>query len=279
MSWPSTQSEAPPLPWPLGMYATDDLSRGVQRMPRDEALQRAYIAPNPRLQVWAVMFDVDRKDAALAWDDLLVAPPNWSTTNPRTGHGHLGYVLQAPVPRSDIARARPLRLLARIQAGMTARLGADRAYAGLMTQTPVHPRWRTVWWRKSPYDLEELREWLPDDLPQLARRPVDAAGLGRNVALFDSLRRWAYRQRLAYADRTAWESVCLGRAAEISTMFPVSLPAAEVRATARSVAKWTWVRITPEAFASVQAARGRRRGVAISAAAMDLRAAILQRCG
>ena len=85
--------------------------------------------------------------------------------NPRNGHAHLGYTLNTPVARSDTARLKPIRLLARIQHAMTEALNADRAYTGLITKTPTHPQWHTDVWRPAPYDLDELRDWLPDNLP------------------------------------------------------------------------------------------------------------------
>lgn len=266
------------LPWPAGMYCSDDLARGIQRMPRDEALQHAYVGPNPRNQVWALIFDVDRRGASMAWKDVMAPPPNWTTTNPHSGHGHLGYVLATPVSRSAASRLRPLRLLARIQTAMNTKLGADGAYTGLITQTPDHPRWQTVWLRQQPYDLIEMLEWLPDELPAPPSSPIEAHALWRNVSLFDAVRVWAYRQRLAYVDWASWEKACINRADELNQMFVVPLPSCEVRSVGRSIAKGTWSYITWAGLSKVQAARGRKRGVAISAEAMDRRAAILQRC-
>lgn len=264
------------LPWPHSMYGSDDLARGIARMPRFAALASAYCAPNPANMIWVMVFDVDHPGAALRWDDAHMPPPTWSTTNPRSGHGHLGYRLAAPVARSEVARLKPLRLLARVQRGMTIALDADRCYTGLMTQTPGHARWRTQIWRPEPYDLDELRGWLPENLP-LPRsvRSDEALGVGRNLALFDALRCWAYRARREHSDRSAWEASCTLRAQELNVFMP-PLPGAEVRATARSVAKWVWIRFTDADFRSVQAARGRRCGAARAAAAMHRTSAMLE---
>lgn len=264
------------LPWPAGMYASDDLARGISRMPRAEALTRAYVAPNPRNTVWAMVFDVDHPGAALRWQDAHLPPPTWTTTNPKSGHGHLAYRLAAPVARSEMARLRPLRMLARIQRGMTVALDADRAYTGLTTQTPGHSRWTTVVWRPEAYSLDELRDWLPDNLP-MPTSTRDAFGIGRNVMLFNALRCWAYPARLQYNDRSAWATACERRADEMNQYVP-RLPTSEVRATARSVAKWAWSHITPADFARVQAARGRKRGAQRASAAMDRTAAMLASC-
>lgn len=84
---------------PKWLACTDELAAGIQHHPRQKALKRAYIDPNPSALVWAMVFDVDRPEAATAWQD---APtecprPNWVTQNPRNGHAHLGYVLASPV--------------------------------------------------------------------------------------------------------------------------------------------------------------------------------------
>src|SRR5699024_11635473 len=69
-----------------------------------------------------------------------------------------------------------------------------RGYIGLITKTPTHGRWRTAVWAPEPYDLDELRDWLPDDLPMPRRiKKSEAFGYGRNVSLFESLRQWAYQ--------------------------------------------------------------------------------------
>ncbi|MBI0320590.1 replication initiation protein, partial [Streptomyces javensis] len=73
---------------PKWLACTDELAAGIQHHPRQKALKRAYIDPNPSALVWAMVFDVDRPEAATAWQD---APtecprPNWVTQNPRNGH-------------------------------------------------------------------------------------------------------------------------------------------------------------------------------------------------
>ncbi|RJF06814.1 replication initiation protein, partial [Escherichia coli] len=42
------------------------------------------------------------------------SPPTWTAQNPENGHAHIAYALSAPVAKSDAARLKPLRLLARI---------------------------------------------------------------------------------------------------------------------------------------------------------------------
>ncbi len=251
---------------PAGMWCTNDPERyGQRHLPRTPALRRAYIDPNPRGQVWALAFDIDRPDAAAAWDDAGMPCPNWIAQNPANGHAHLGYILAAPVSRSEASRGKPLRYLARIECAMTDALDADRAYSHRLTKNPGHPRWRTFWERGQPYELDELREYLGEHLPLRLVR-AEATGEGRNVTLFDGLRRWAYRNRLAFNAFDSWHAACRQRARTLNE-FACPLPEREAMHTAKSVAKWTWARITPEGFAALQSARSRRRAVAVAAPA------------
>lgn len=257
---------------PRYMACSDDLGSMVH-LRRSQAMRRAYIAPNSRNLIWCDCFDIDRAGAVMAWEDAGVAMPNWTTQNPHNGHAHLGYLLAAPVPRTVHARERPQRLLARIEHAMTEALDADRAYGHLLTKTPMHRRWRTVWWRHEPYGLEELREYLPDNLP-LRLLKTNAVGLGRNVTLFDALRAWAYRARLSYQDWPLWLNACRTQAEALNT-FGAPLPVSEVRATAKSVAKWTWRLITSSGFSEVQRKRQARMATKRRSTAIDRRAMLL----
>lgn len=258
---------------PRHLYCSDDYGNGYTT-PRAIALSHPHIAPNPRALVWCSVYDVDRPGAAIDWDDdCLAPPPNWIAENPANGHAHLGYILTAPIPRTPAARVRPVRTLARIEHGLTVKLGADRAYSHHLTKTPMHPRWRTTWPRIAPYDLDELRSWLPDHLPLPTAR--EAVGVGRNVSLFTFCRAWAYRARLSYARRDPWEAACL-RYCEGHNTFPAPLPPSEVRSIARSVARWTWTRFSAEAFSERQRLRQARQVASRNAAAAARNALLLE---
>lgn len=249
---------------PAGMWCSDDPAMfGQRHLPRAAALRRAYIDPNPAGQVWASVYDIDRPGAATAWDDADMPCPNWISVNPKNGHAHLGYILAAPVSRGEASRGKPLRYLARIEAGLTKALDADRAYSHRLTKNPEHPRWRTFLERGRPYELDELRDYLGDHLPLRITR-AEAVGEGRNVALFDGLRRWAYRNRLAYSSFESWLCACRQRARALNE-FAHPLPEREAMHTAASVARWTWQHISAAGFAAVQARRGRRGGMAKAA--------------
>jgi hypothetical protein len=97
-----------------------------------------------------------------------------------------------------------------------------------------------------------------------------ATGLGRNVTLFDGLRAWSYRALIKTAPKNfeEWQQIVF-RQAELLNSFSCPLPTSEIRATARSVAKWTFKNISVEKFSAIQSNRGKLTGLKTSAARMD----------
>lgn len=237
------------------LACSDDLGN-VIRLPKEKALRKPYIAPNNASFINCLLFDIDTPEAGAAWLDCDVPMPNWICQNPSNGHAHYGYQLTAPVSRTLKARASPQRFLARVQHGYTEKLGADSAYAHFLTKTPEHPKHRTIWGRVQPYSLDEMAEWLGNDLPLKIKRS-EAVGEGRNMTLFDGLRRWAYRERLKYNNFDLWFNTCLAYAHSLN-QFNCPLPNNEIRHTATSVSKWTWKNISVKGFALAQQRRNKK---------------------
>lgn len=250
---------------PRRPYATDYLDAGIRPLPATVAVGKRHIQPNPPcVQHWLV-FDVDRPDAALRWEDADLPAPTWIARNPENGHAHLAYGLSAPVVTSDAGRAAPLRLAAAIQAAYTANLDADVAYSGLICKNPLHPSWEVLWHCRGEVDLYTLGD-LSDyvDLSQWRdrRRKLPKAALGRNCYLFDQLRTWAYKAVRGYwkpGGYDEWQAAVKAKAGAYN-VFETPLPAKEVGHIAKSIGKWVWQHFTPAEFRAVQAHRGRRKG-------------------
>jgi Replicase family/Primase C terminal 1 (PriCT-1) len=252
--------------WPS---ATDDLSKGNYRQPRELALQRRYIQANPSALITSLVVDIDEDDALLRALDLTngVPTPSYVAQSP-TGKAHAAYLLKAPVCRTDNARLEPMRFAARVEAGLVNALGGDRGYAGFLTKNPVHEHWDTFWGTDRLYTLKELADHLPGWLPRsLPRKAADNSGLGRNVALFNRVRLWSYSGvRRYWSDGpTVWGEVTEAYALSVNQEFAVPLEASEVGHLARSVSRWTWRNFTPERFTEIQTERG-RKGSAVAAA-------------
>jgi len=249
---------------PRRPLATDDLDVGCWRMSRTDALSRRYLEHSPRALLSMLVIDVDHDDTLLrALQHPRTHPePSWIAESP-TGRGHVGWVLHTPVCRTDAARLEPMRFAAKVEEGLRRSLDGDVGYAGLLTKNPVHEHWTTTWGTEHAYELRELAHGLGELMPRtLPRKTAESSGLGRNVALFNRVRTWAYRACRRYDDRQEWEEVASAFALAVNHEFPLPLPDAEVGHTARSVARWVWRNgFTADGFAAEQARRGRLGGL------------------
>jgi hypothetical protein len=257
-------------------YCADDLSAGVRIRCQSQALAHRYIQHNPPSRLAFLVFDFDRPGASMAWQDEYLPQPNWCAENRDTRRGHLAYALACPVITSDAARAKPMRYAAAVEQAYRDKLRADAGYANFLTKTPGHEAWHTTYGRAEPFTLEELAEWLPHGLPSVRKRREEASGLGRNVSLFEGVRQWAYRARLRFDDFDQWQAACTDYALRMNGEFPTPLPCSEIRATAKSVAKWVWTRFNAAGFSAVQSARGKLRGAQKSSVQMDTIQRILE---
>ncbi len=257
---------------PARPYASCDVkAHGVWHETRNKALGMQYIQVNPaRLKYWMV-FDVDRKDAAYAWEDANLPPPAWAAVNKQNGHAHLAWGLSAPVSSGDASRIAPMRYAAAIEAGFREKLHADVGYSGLITKNPLHQLWKTLRITDHLYDLGELAEYVDLDRFRLkGKKKPEPVGLGRNCLLFDELRNWSYsavRRHRGSRIYTLWESECLSKALELNSVFaaPFSpLHEKECLNLAKSIAKWTWKRDAGALvrFTARQAAKGKKGGQA-----------------
>lgn len=251
-------------------YATNHLARGQYRMSRDDALTMRYIQHSPHALLGSIVVDCDHPDAALrAFEKPRDHPaPNWVAQSP-TGRAHLGWWLAAPVCRTDSARLQPLRFAHRVETGLKICVGGDFAYGGQLTKNPIHPDWETIYGPATPYQLRELvTVHTPRQAP---RRPDRAAGLGRNVTLFDTARTWAYPQWWHHRHGTldAWLTLILQRCHAINTEFADPLPFVEIRATAGSIGKWIWRNYTEEEYRARQAHRGSKGGKVMTPAKIE----------
>ena len=235
------------------------------------AMRRRYIQPNAPVRRYWFVYDVDREGAALAWENV-AAEPNFSVINPANGHAHLLYCLDVPIYLEGKARIAPINYAAAVQAAYTDLLGADVGYQENLCKNPLHEHWRVREGCPWAYDLDELASWIPADrLTKYKRRKrTMQQGIGRNCTLFDTLRTWAYQNinKTAWISKDAWFRAIEGQAQAINGQFPVPLPFSEVKATARSVAKWVWKvlrgsqaeYIAETHTSEIQAARGRKSG-------------------
>ncbi|MDA8113360.1 MAG: replication initiation protein [Acidithiobacillus sp.] len=286
---------------PIKPYCTDDLGAGLKILPLRYALGKAYIQHNHPGMVWVLAFDVDREivdpnDWWPVWDRAGLPEPNLATQTISTRRGHLLYFLEAGVCTTAAARLKPMEFLAAIERAYTVALGADPGYAKLVTKNPCCDRWLVWQIHAQPYTLGELAEYV--DLTPHRPLPEASAsyGTGRNVTLFHETRFWAYgaiREYWSPNGLPRWHKAVLGHVEALNGQFQKPLPHSETKAIAKSIATWTWKKITPQGLRELierthspekqrergkrntpeqQATKGKASGEARRAAREDLRA-------
>lgn len=199
-----------------------------------------YIQHNPPCFISSLVFDVDRNDAYFAWSDANLPQPNWIAKNKKNGHAHLGYLLAAPVCTTHRAKQKIIEYAAKIEQGYSLALGADRGYSGLITKNPCHSTWDTYVFDVQPYDLGYLADFI--ELRELKTDAKEVSGLGRNCAMFDIVRFWAYQAVRQYLNSgfDNWHTAVLEQAMSANGAFLEPLPYSEVKATAKSISRWVW---------------------------------------
>jgi len=145
--------------------------------------------------------------------------------------------LEHQVCISANAHSSPIRYLSAVERGYRRRTGADCGYAGTIIRSPFKHDYIDT---GRLYSLAELDSWLDfeDKAPEYKGCE---AGIGRNVTLFDNARRWAYRNVREYSSLLSWHNAVLSKC-NACNVFVVPLMQSEVRATAKSIATWTWER-------------------------------------
>jgi len=246
---------------PVKPYCANDVTAGLHIRSVEHALKHQYIQPNhPNSKLWLV-FDIDRPTCVHEiTDDLNMPAPHIFAQNPDNGHAHAFYGLETAVHLNKNSSSKAIRFAAAVDCAFTVSLDADGQYCGLIAKNPVHKRWRTYSMNVESYSLGEMADYV--ELAQYGdrRRSMPDTGLGRNVNLFNRLRKWAYKAiRQGWPDSDQWHRACLDRAIGYNrTQNP--LPVSEVKSTALSVAKWTYKRFSSEAFSDLQAHRGSLKG-------------------
>lgn len=241
------------------LLCSNDLKYGSHLRKKAYALKHHYIQFNDHFIKFLVL-DLDRKNCFWDWHDRNLPAPNFIVSNPKNGHCHYIYALQAPICRTDNARLKPLEYFAKIQQAYTKALDADPQFAGLLTKNPNSLKWHTAQFEKEPYTLDYLADFV--DLPQKITKR-EAIGEGRNCFLFHSVRKWAYREVLFYkangAKQEDFYRVVLARLEKLNIFTNASsLGFNELKAIAKSVSKWTWRNFTLAKFSEIQTARAKK---------------------
>ena len=242
-------------------YCMDEVPGSMLIRSKAIAVKKPYIQVNPPLMTIYFVFDDDKDNSALSWFDADLPAPLWTTQNPESTHCHHCYKLEIPVCTSEFASIKAIKYAQAVYYAYALKLGADLNYSHLITKNPLHPQWRTTYWVDRAYSLDYLADFV--DLPKKIPKKLEVVGLGRNVTMFEKGRHWAYKAIRDYMHHNSsydWERAVRTQIEAINSGFEQPLPYSEVKATAKSIAKWVWLRFSYGEFSAIQAKRGAKGG-------------------
>jgi len=238
--------EAPYLP------RCSDNKTATRTRPREYAVRYPYMQINrPGFVSWLI-FDLDHANA-MVWEDAGLPAPNLIVRNRASGNSHLYYAI-TPVCTTEAARDKPIAYMKAVYAAFSVALRADpNFHSGPVAKTPGHPWWSTEELHNSVYELGALADYvdLAVAMPWTRRVKVDDIAHSRHCLLFEHLRHYAYsivnreRESGSYDSFVRWLDVKandLNRYTEQG--FTQNLPASSLKATIRSIARWTWTYYT-----------------------------------
>ncbi|EKN3243268.1 replication initiation protein [Escherichia coli] len=246
---------------PRKPFCSNDLSSGVSIRNKNKALEMMYIQANqPAIQT-CLVFDLDEDNAFFKFEEVGLPVPHAITKNPTNGRCHYLYMLSAGVCKTANARIKPLEFASAVENGMAVKLQADLGYSGYITKNPLNSHWNPYWSGAELYDLNYLSEHV--ELISSKDLKSESYGLGRNVNLFEDLRIYAYRNVLKFKRNSNFERwhMDLERIAiglNLAQNPKNGLPFSEIKATAKSVARWTWKNFTAENFSVIQSKRAKK---------------------
>lgn len=236
--------EAPFLP-----RCSDDKTAAMVR-PRSLAIRYPYMQVNRGGRVSWLIFDLDHRNAFI-WDDVNLPAPNLVVSNRQTGHSHLFYAIGS-VCTTEKARSKPIEYMRAIYEAMAARLQADpQFHSGPVAKTPGHPWWLTTELHNHEYQLGDLAEYvdLATAAPWGKGPDLENAAHSRHCLLFEQLRYYAYSIVNREREKGSFESFnrlldayAYNRNSFAKHGFSEDLPLSSIRATVKSVARWTWDR-------------------------------------
>jgi hypothetical protein len=225
-----------------------------------------YIQHNQPNSLSFMVFDIDTPRAILAHEKVDILAPSFYTVDKEKTTAHAVYMLDTPVHRNQHSKQSPQRLFATLESIYGVKLGADAGYSGLVMKTPWYSG-HSVYMPDevlSTVSLTEMADYVDFGLynaelkASRGREKVitEAYSESRNVMVFDMARKKAYKDiREHWGGRyEEWEGsvykIVQDAWSKVSVINVKDAPylISEMKATARSIAKWTWEKITQSSF-------------------------------
>lgn len=218
--------------------------------PREFALRFPYMQINRRGMVSWLIFDLDHANS-LIWDDLGLPKPNLIVRNRSNGHSHLYYAISS-VCTTEKGRDKPIQYMKAIYAAFAVKLQADPDYnSGPVAKTPGHPWWLTTELHDHVYDLGDLADYVSTRVSPWKKVPrLEDLPDSRHVMLFERLRYFAYSVVAEHRENGSFDTFCRALEASAHNLNTFrrqgfrtgDLPYSSLRATVRSVSRWTWAK-------------------------------------
>jgi len=240
--------EAPYLP-----RCSDDKTATRVR-PREYAIRYPYMQINrPGFVSWLI-FDLDHSQAA-KWETTGLPAPNLIVRNRQNGHSHYYYAIP-PVCTTEAARPKPIAYMKAVYEAFALKLEADpQFHSGPVAKTPGHRWWDTQELHNHVYELGELADYVDLAMtpPWQRSAKLEEVSHSRHCTLFEELRYYAYsivnRERshgtydsfIRFLDAYAYNLNSIGNWSKKCGKGEL-LPLASLRATVKSIARWTWER-------------------------------------
>ena len=223
---------------------------------REYALPRLpYVQVNSADMINYIIFDLDYAEGEFADVALGIPAFTFAIVNPRNGHAHVMYEIDAyPVHQASL---KSRELMKAVVAGYRRLLAADRVITHkALAKNPLHGRWRT-YGSGDTHTLTELVESIPAIKAPKRVWNVPSQGVpkfgeilhpsSRNCSLFEFVRFVAYslvasckeKQELYYGVIGLLEKA---NKSEVTKYFSSLLSPSELACIARSVTGWTWDR-------------------------------------
>lgn len=219
---------------------------------RDTAVRLGRYVELPTHQAHYLILDIDHEGSAFWWQDNGLPQPTIIVVNPDNGHSLLFWELAAPVCLTAKGRKHPREYLEAIHSAYAAKLCADRSYAvnPFNSKNPLHPHWRLLT-ADATYSLGDLAEYVT--LPSRKRVWQDRRRLkaedadSPNGFLFLSGMTWGFAHVRGFANERDFTAALVERQLDVNSgavveRFGRSLPASNVRASARRIAAYIWKR-------------------------------------
>lgn len=227
-------------------HAADELGP-MWTMPKQQALTKRNIQVNATRLTNLLTVDVDEVDSVYRiLEGSHGMSPMWVAEGPN-GHAHAAWRIKTPVITIG-AHPHPVEYARDAQEGFRRKGDGDPGYRGYMTKNPLSEDWHVMWGTPEGlegYTLNQMESYLRDAgfWPEKGwhRKEPPATALGRNCAIFDVTRKWAYHEchkHIPDASRfgEVVENYALSANLEMFEDNPLST--AEVLGIARSITRW-----------------------------------------